>query len=54
MKLNQQEEFALFGAIEHRIRQLETIVEDASDETMRKVAEIDIELLTGILEKMGF
>ena len=54
MKLSPQEEFALFGAIESRIRQLEHYAEDGKDDTLREAAEIDIKLLNAILEKMGF
>lgn len=64
LELTRDEEFALFGAIEARIRQLEGYIETRMDliecgkadpeDTFMKAAEIEIEVLNGISEKMGF
>lgn len=54
LELSRDEEFALFGAIEARIRQLEIYAESGKDETMIQAAEVDIKTLKTIQEKMGF
>lgn len=58
------EEFALFGAIEARIKQLEGYIENRTnlikcdcadpEDTFIEAAEIEIEKLKGIQKKMGF
>lgn len=64
IELTQDEEFALFGAIEARIKQIEGYIETrmnliecgAADpnDTFIEAAEIEIKTLHGISEKMGF
>ncbi len=54
IELTRDEEFALFGAIEARIRQLKNYAESTKDETMIQAAEADIRTLKGIQDKMGF
>lgn len=64
IELTKDEEFALFGAIEARIKQIEGYIEtrmrliecgkaDPND-TFIEAAEIEIKVLNGISEKMGF
>lgn len=52
--MTRDEEFALFGAIEARIKQIEVYAESTKDETMIQAAEVDIKTLKGIQEKLGF
>lgn len=54
IELTKDEEFALFGAIEARIKQLKIYAESTKDETMIQAAEVDIKTLKGIQEKLGF
>lgn len=64
IELTRDEEFALFGAIEARIKQLEGYIETRikliefgsanPDDTFIEAAEIEIKMLNGISEKMGF
>ena len=64
IELTKDEEFALFGAIESRIKQIEGYIEtrmhliecgkaDPND-TFIEAGEIEIKMLKGIQEKMGF
>lgn len=64
IELTKDEEFALFGAIEARIKQIEGYIETRMnliecgcadpDDTFLQAAEIEVKMLKGISEKMGF
>lgn len=53
-ELNNDECFALLGAIESRIRFIEATIESESDEGVIEAATKDKELLEEVLEKLGF
>ena len=64
IELTKDEEFALFGAIEARIKQIEGYINNRKNliacgcadpnDTFIEAGEIEIKMLKGILEKMGF